>query len=247
MRRHLAFLAMLGLFVGVAVWVTVFVEQDGVMTPFTWSEMADFTLDHIKMVAVSEAVAIGIGVPLGVLIALPYFRSLSPPVLGVAGVGQSVPSMAVIAMAGPIFLALGLKSFGYWPTVAALIVYGLMPIIRNAYAGIDNIDPAIIEAARGMGMSQRQIIRRIQLPLATRIILAGIRTSTTLLVGTATLGVLIGSGGLGEPILSGIFNYSFLVTLQGAAFTAALAVILDRLLAGVETWFTPRGLLIERE
>ncbi len=245
MRRYIAFVVLLGLLLGVLVWVTSFVtEAQGLMNPLAWEEIYDLTIEHIQMVVVAEAIAIAIGVPLGILIALPQFRALSPPVLGFAGVGQSVPSLAVIAIMSPIFALLSLNSTGYWPVVVALIIYGLMPIIRNAFAGMSNVDPALIEAGRGMGMTQGQIIRQVQIPIAISVIVAGIRTSTTLNVGAATLGVLNGAGGLGEPILSGMATSTYLVTLQGGAAAAALAVIVDRLIGGVESWLTPKGLLV---
>ncbi|MBW2567658.1 MAG: ABC transporter permease [Deltaproteobacteria bacterium] len=124
----------------------------------------------------------------------------------------------------------------------ALVIYGILPIIRNAYASIRNIDPAVVEAAKGMGLNRLQIARRIELPLARPVIMAGIRISTVITVGTAELAVLVGGAGLGKITLTGVFAREVLIILQGAAPTAAMAITLGFLLECMEKWMTPRGL-----
>jgi len=128
-----------------------------------------------------------------------------------------------------------------------MAIYALLPVLRNSYASIKNIDPAIIEAARGMGMTRMQIVRRIELPLARPVIMAGIRISTVITVGTAELAVLVGGTGLGKITLTGVFAREVLIILQGAAPTAAMAITLGFLLERLEQWITPRGLKIETE
>ena len=129
----------------------------------------------------------------------------------------------------------------------ALVIYGLLPILRNSYTGVNNVDPAIVEAARGMGMTRAQIARKIELPLALPVIMAGIRISTVITVGTAELAVLVGGGGLGRITLSGVFSRQVLLILQGAAPTAALAITLGFILGRIEHWLTSRGLRVKAE
>jgi osmoprotectant transport system permease protein len=123
-----------------------------------------------------------------------------------------------------------------------LVIYGVLPVVRNTYASIRNIDPAIIEAARGMGMTKLQIATRVELPLARPVIMAGIRISTVITVGTAELAVLVGGAGLGKITLTGVFAREALIILQGAAPTAAMAILLGFFLQSVERWMTPRGI-----
>ncbi|MEA3297911.1 MAG: ABC transporter permease, partial [Chloroflexota bacterium] len=137
--------------------------------------------------------------------------------------------------------------FGLQSAIVALVIYGLLPVLRNSYIGIRNIDPAIVEAARGMGMSRRQIARRIELPLALPVIMTGIRVSTVVTVGTAELAVLVGGAGLGRITLTGVYTMQPLTILQGAAPTAALAIILGFILARVEGSMTSRGLKVKAE
>ncbi|MEF8725843.1 MAG: ABC transporter permease [Candidatus Bipolaricaulota bacterium] len=235
MRRRIVLIVLLGIFIGLTVWVT---QMDSLryMKPKTYEDIGRQTWNHIKMVGIAELLAIGIGVPLGILVTRPGLKKFATPVVGTANVGQTIPSLAVIAIMAPIL------GYGFNSAIIALFIYSLLPVLRNSYAGIKDIDPAIVESAKGMGMSRAQIAWRIELPLARPVIMAGIRTSTVICVGTATLAVLVGGKGLGQIILTGLYTQIPLLIVQGAAPTAALAVILDTLLGGFETWMTPRGL-----
>jgi len=235
MRRRIVLIVLLGIFIGLTIWVT---QMDSLryMQPKTYEDIGRQTWNHIKMVGIAELLAIGIGVPLGILVTRPGLKRFATPVVGTANVGQTIPSLAVIAIMAPIL------GYGFNSAIIALFVYSLLPVLRNSYAGIKDIDPAIVESAKGMGMSRAQIAWRIELPLARPVIMAGIRTSTVICVGTATLAVLVGGEGLGQIILTGLYTQIPLLIVQGAAPTAALAVILDTLLGGFETWMTPRGL-----
>jgi len=206
------------------------------MKPKSYFEIGRQTWNHIKMVGIAELLAIGVGVPLGIFVTRPGMKKFATPIVGTANVGQTIPSLAVIAIMAPIL------GYGFNSAIIALFIYSLLPVLRNSYAGINDIDPAIIESAKGMGMSRAQIAWRIELPLARPVIMAGIRTSTVICVGTATLAVLVGGEGLGKIILTGLYTQIPLLIVQGAAPTAALAVILDTLLGGFEGWMTPRGL-----
>ncbi|WP_316734688.1 ABC transporter permease/substrate-binding protein [Pedobacter aquatilis] len=181
------------------------------------------TLQHIGLTFISLLLAIAIGLPLGILIARK--RKLSGTVLGIAGVLQTVPSIALLGFMIPV-LGIGAK-----PAIVALLIYALLPIIRNTYTGIIGIDKHVREAAKALGMNNSQILFKIEIPLAMPIILAGIRTATVINVGVATLASYIAAGGLGEFIFGGISLNNTNMILAGAIPAALLAVILDALLS----------------
>ena len=186
-------------------------------------------------------IAIAVGVPLGVLVTRPGLSKLAPLVVGGGNIGQSIPSLAVIAIMAPLL------GFGLQSAIIALFIYGLLPVLRNSYTSMRNIDPAIIEAAKGMGMTRWQIVRKIELPLARPVIMAGIRISTVVTVGTAELAVLVGGAGLGRITFTGVLARQPLLILQGAAPTALLAITLGFILERIEGCMTPRGLKIKAE
>jgi osmoprotectant transport system permease protein len=216
-------------------------DKIGNMEPFTYGEIIKETQRHLSMTLLAECLVIIIGVPLGILVTRRGFKVLATPIIGVANAGQSIPSMAVVAIMVPLI------GLGFRPAIIALSLWGLLPILRNSYAAINNINPAIVEAARGMGMTKGQIARKIELPLALPVIVTGIRVSTVVIVGTAALAALIAAGGLGRIILAGVFSGQPLITLQGAAPTAAIAVALGFILELIENWITPRGLKVKAE
>lgn len=184
------------------------------------------TLQHIGLTFISLLFAIAIGLPLGILIARK--RALSGTVLGIAGILQTVPSIALLGFMIPV-LGIGAK-----PAIVALLIYALLPIIRNTYTGIIGIDKHIIEAAKALGMDKAQILFKIEFPLAMPVILAGIRTATVINVGVATLASYIAAGGLGEFIFGGISLNNTNMILAGAIPAALLAIVLDALLALVQ-------------
>lgn len=189
-------------------------------------KLLDQSLQHIGLTFISLLFAIAIGLPLGILIARK--RKLSSTVLGVAGVLQTVPSIALLGFMIPV-LGIGAK-----PAIVALLIYALLPIIRNTYTGIIGIDKHIIEAAKALGMSKAQVLLKIELPLAMPVILAGIRTATVINVGVATLASYIAAGGLGEFIFGGISLNNTNMILAGAIPAALLAIILDGLLSVIQ-------------
>lgn len=184
------------------------------------------TLQHLGLTFISLLFAIAIGLPLGILIARK--RKLSSSILGIAGILQTVPSIALLGFMIPI-LGIGAK-----PAIVALLIYALLPIIRNTYTGIIGIDKHIIESARALGMSKMQILIKVELPLAMPVILAGIRTATVINVGVATLASYIAAGGLGEFIFGGISLNNSNMILAGAIPAALLAIILDSLLSIIQ-------------
>jgi len=177
-------------------------------------------------VAISTAIALGLGLPLGVLVARrPAWRR---PVLGLANVFQTIPSLAVFGLLIPIF------GIGAWTAITALVVYALLPIVRNTYAGIAGVDPAVREAGRGMGMTEGELLRLVELPLAAGVILAGVRIATVVSVGIATIAAAIGAGGLGVYIFRGVATVDNTLILAGAIPAALLALFADALLGLVE-------------
>ncbi len=184
-------------------------------------------LEHLWLIIVSVGIAIIIGVFLGVLIS--YFKRLATPVLTACQVLMTVPSIAMLGLLLPFF------GIGFQTGVVALILYSLLPIVRNTYSGIDEIDPAIIESARGMGMTRFRILYRIKLPLAFPVIMAGIRTATVMIVGIGAIAAYVGAGGLGELIFNGISRTNPPMIITGAIFISIIAVGFDLLLGWAET------------
>jgi osmoprotectant transport system permease protein len=186
------------------------------------------TIEHIGLTVVALAIAVFIGLPLGIL--LTRYKKLSSSVLGVTGIIQTIPSVALLGFLLP-FLGIGVT-----PAVIALFLYALLPIVRNTFTGIEEVDASVKEAARGMGMSDIQVLAKVELPLAVPVIFAGIRTATVINVGVATLCALIASGGLGEFIFRGIALNNMNMILAGAIPAALLALILDGLLSIVQKY-----------
>jgi osmoprotectant transport system permease protein len=243
MRRRFVLITVLVILVGITIGVTS-VKKAGIFSMFTYHEIFVHSYDHIVMVFWALIFSVAIGVSLGVLVTRPGFSRLSAPVIGLASIGQSIPSLALIAIIAILPITLWSIQFGFnfQTVVIALVVYGLMPIIRNSYAGISNIDRAIIESARGMGMTKWQIFRKVELPMALPVIVTGIRISSVVTVGTAELAVLVGGKGLGVITFTGVFSMQPLLILQGAAPTAILAILVGVLLEFVENRITSRGL-----
>jgi osmoprotectant transport system permease protein len=204
------------------------------MTPWNFflshrSEIFHATLDHLTLVVISMDIAIAIAVPLGMLIVQhPRLRSIA---LGLASIFQTIPSLALFGFLIPIPFIGGI---GRRTAIVALVLYALLPILRNTYVGLTGIDPAILEAAEAMGMTTTQILLRVRLPLALSIILAGIRTATVITIGVATIAAAIGAGGLGTFIFRGVAMVSDAVILAGAIPAALLAIFADLLLGQLE-------------
>ncbi|PZV18693.1 MAG: choline ABC transporter permease [Leptolyngbya sp.] len=183
------------------------------------SEIVQRTGEHLLLVGVAVAIAILISIPLGVLITRK--KSLRQPVLAIANILQTIPSLALFGLLIP------LVGIGAVPAIIALTVYSFLPIIRNTYTGIMNVDPAVREAGRGMGMTDWQLLSRVELPLALGVILAGVRVAVVIAVGIATIAAAIGAGGLGVFIFRGIAVVNNQLILAGAVPAAAIALIAD--------------------
>src|SRR6202166_1902548 len=190
------------------------------------------TIQHVFLSGVSCALVTAIGVPLGVFIAQAG-RVVRAPVFLIANLGQAIPGIGLLVL---LFAFLGL---GATPTIVALVVYGLLPVLRNTVAGVQGVDPAAVDAALGMGMTRWQALARVQLPLASPLIFAGLRTALVLIIGTATLGNFIGGGGLGDVIAAGINNSDRMVFV-GAVMVASLALLADWGLSMIERVAVPK-------
>jgi osmoprotectant transport system permease protein len=192
-------------------------------------EIVSLTAEHLVLVALSTVLAVSIGVPVGIL--LTRRPRLARPILGFAGVVQTVPSLALFGFLIPLPLIGGI---GARTAIVALIVYALLPILRNTYAGIRSVDPAIVEAATGLGMTARQRLWWVELPLALPVVLAGVRIATVVSIGLATIAAAIGAGGLGVLIYRGIAIVDNRLILAGALPAALLALAADFLLGALE-------------
>jgi len=206
------------------------------MSPDLLREIGTETSRHVLLVAVSIGIATAIGVPLGIF--LTRRPAWGRPVLGLVGVIQTIPSLALFGFLIPV-PAIG--GIGTRTALVALTLYGLLPVVRNTVTGITGVDPAIREAGRGMGMTDRQLLVRVELPLAASVILAGVRVATVVSVGTATIAAAIGAGGLGVYIFRGVAVVDDTLILAGALPAALMALAADGLLGVAERRFGWRG------
>ena len=198
------------------------------------NDFAGHTADYIKICAISIALAILIGVVIGIAVA--RRPALAFIAVNLSGLMRAIPVLAFLSAAWPLL------GFGIKPALVALTVLGIPPILLNTYTGLRGIDPAMVEAARGMGMTTWQIIRRVQIPLVLPIIAAGVRTSAVQIIATATLAAIIGAGGYGEYIYLGLREFNTTQLLAGAIPVTVLALAAELLLSWLERALTPAGL-----
>ncbi len=198
------------------------------------TEVLELTLEHLWLVGASTVLAVLIGIPLG--IAITRWPSLNKPVLGSANIIQTIPSLALFGFLLP---APWIGARADRLAILALTLYALLPLIRNTYTGIKGVDPAVVEAGRGMGMTDRQLLWQVELPLALAVIVAGVRVATVLSVGLATIAAAIGAGGLGEYIFRGLAMVNNQLILAGAIPAAALAISADVGLGWLEKRLSP--------
>lgn len=210
-------------------------------------KILEWTLQHLYIVLVANASAAIFGVLIGIYISGKGRERIADTVIYFASIMMTIPSLALYGFLMGILSALSLPSIGFLPVVIALTLYGLLPIIRNTYTAIREVDPAMIEAGRGMGMSETQILTKIKLPLAVPVIMAGLRQAVVMNIGIAAIGAYIGAGGLGQPIFRGIANYRTDLIIVGAVFVSLLAIVIDALMGGLEWLTTPKGVRIRRK
>lgn len=204
-----------------------------------WSQIVKLLLEHVEMTAIAVGFAVVIGVPLGILIS--YVKKLGKPIIGVANIVQAIPSMALLGLAIPLL------GIGTLPAVVMVIIYSLLPIIKNTYTGISGIDPQMVEAAKGIGLTKWQVLSKVKLPMALPVIMAGVRISAVTAVGLMTMAAFIGAGGLGYMVFSGIRTVNNLQILAGAIPACLLALLVDLLMSLVEKLVTPISLQNNKE
>jgi osmoprotectant transport system permease protein len=229
-------LVVIALLVGVWAYVSS-LHMDSIETrSLAFDVVVTAVWKHIELVAASTILTIAIGVPLGVLLTRPGIGRIGTVFLAAANAGQAVPSIGVLVVLAMLF------GVGFWMAVVALIIYALLPVLRNTMVGIRQVDPALIDAGRGMGMSGFRVLTTIELPLAVPVMLAGIRVALILNVGAATLAAYTNAGGLGSIISSGIALDRMPVLIVGSMLTICLALTVDWLAGLAERVLRPRGI-----
>jgi len=198
------------------------------------SQIFKLIVEHVQLTVIAVGLAIIIGIPLGILIA--RVKKLAVPIIGLSNVIQAVPSLALLGFLVP-FLGIGSS-----PAIVMVILYSLLPIVKNSYTGLINIDEDILEAAKGMGMTETQILMKVQLPLAMSVIMAGIRISAVTAVGLMTIAAFIGAGGLGYLVFSGVQTVNNEMILAGAIPACLLALLMDYVIGKLEKLTVPKGI-----
>ncbi len=229
-------LALLAAVVALFVWVSS-IELDSIEARLLNADkISTVFVEHLQLAFVSTFFVIIIAVPLGILLTRPGARALLPPVITVANMGQAIPSIGLLVLLALVW------SIGFWPAIVALVAYAILPVLRNTMVGLQQVDEFVIEAGRGMGMTKRAVLQKIELPLAVPVILAGIRTALVINVGTAALATFVNAGGLGDIINGGLVSNKQTVVVVGSVLTAVLALFIDYLGSIAENRLSPKGL-----
>lgn len=220
----------------------VWSQSSGVIDEFLWylPDVQYLMVQHIWLTVMSGSLAILFAIPLGIVLSRPKMANVAESLMQVLNVGTTIPTLAVLA------LSMSFLGIGTVPAVFGLFVATLLPITRNTYTGLKGVNPALMEAAAGIGMSPMQRLFKVELPNALYVIFAGMRTALTINVGTVPLAFLIGAGGLGELIFTGIDLYDPVMMLSGAIPTALLAIVVDALIAAIAFLVVPRGVNLGR-
>lgn len=208
------------------------IESSTLAPGAVWS----LTVEHLLLTVISAVIVLAVAIPLGILLTRPALRRAAGPVMAVANIGQAAPAVGIIVLFG-FWLGFGLQA-----AIAALVVYALLPVLRNTMVGLTQVDRQLIEAGRGMGMSAAAVLFSVELPLAVPVMLSGIRTALVLLVGTATLATFVNGGGLGLLITTGVTLDLTRVLIAGAILVALLALVVDWTGRVVELAVRPKGL-----
>ena len=204
-----------------------------------WAQVLQLTWQHIMLVGVAVGLAILVGVPLGIL--MTRFPAVAGPLQASATVLLTIPSIALFGLLLPFYSKFG-QGLGPLPAITAVFLYSLLPILRNTYLALTNVEPGIREAARGIGMTFGQRLRMVELPIAVPVILAGVRTAVVMNIGVMTIAATIGAGGLGVLILTSISRSDMSMLLVGAVLVSLLAIVADLLLQTLQRALTPEGL-----
>ena len=222
--------------IGSCVYVNVANVSESEQRSLGVSQLLTLLRQHMTVSLAATVLTCAVAIPLGIVLTRGPMRRFSKPIITVAGFGQAAPAIGLIALGAVLF---GIGQVG---AIVALTVYGALPIIANTVTGLNGVDPRLVEAARGMGMSAFSTLLRVELPLALRVIIAGVRTALVLIVGTAALASFTGAGGLGQLITTGIKLQQTVTLVVGAILVAALALFIDWLARIVEIVAEPKGL-----
>ncbi|MEX5261490.1 ABC transporter permease [Kocuria sp. CPCC 205263] len=231
--QPLAILVALGLW---ALWLSTAELTETEAVTLNPGTLWDLTVQHLQLTLVATVVVLLIAIPVGILLTRRPLRFLTGPVIALANIGQAAPAVGLI-----VLFAFGL-GFGFRAAVVALIVYAILPVLKNTMVGLDGVDRSLVEAGRGMGMSAASVLFRVELPLAVPVMLAGVRTALILVVGTATLAVFVNGGGLGLLITTGVNLNLMRVLVAGSILVALLALTIDWIGRVVEHVARPKGL-----
>ncbi|RWR03581.1 choline ABC transporter permease [[Pantoea] beijingensis] len=204
-----------------------------------WGYLLQLTTQHLWLVALAVGLAIVIGIPIGIMIV--RVKWLATPVLGLATIVLTIPSIALFGLMIPLFSLIG-QGIGVVPAVSAVFLYSLLPIVRNTHTALENIPPGLREAGRGIGMTFWQRLRWVEIPMALPVIFGGIRTAVVMNVGVMAIAAVIGAGGLGILLLDGISGSDIRLLISGALLICLLAIILDWLLHRLQLVLTPKGI-----
>ncbi|MBS0895936.1 osmoprotectant ABC transporter permease OsmW [Pantoea dispersa] len=204
-----------------------------------WNTLLALTWQHTWLVLVAVGFAILVGVPLGILIV--RFKWLATPVLGIATIVMTIPTIALFGLMIPLFSLIG-QGIGALPAITAVFLYSLLPIVRNTHTALENLPPGLREAGRGIGMTFWQRLRWVEIPMALPVIFGGIRTAVVMNVGVMAIAAVIGAGGLGLQLLDGISGSDVRMLIAGALMICLLAIILDWLLHRLQSALTPKGI-----
>jgi osmoprotectant transport system permease protein len=208
--------------------------------PANWSgpnAIPDRVLEHVAISLLSVALASALALPTGLVVG--HARKAEFLIVSIANLGRAIPSFAILALALPLTIRLGL-GLGFWPTVIALFFLAIPPVLTNAYIGVQQVESDVIEAGRGVGMSERELLLRVELPIASPVVVGGLRTAVVQVIATATLAALVGWGGLGRYILDGFSVRDTGQILGGALLVAALALVAEMSFALIQRAVTPR-------
>lgn len=222
------------------VWWRQTAELDSIEeSALSWRAIWEQLVQHLKLTVVSSVIVVLVAVPAGIALTRGRLRVAAPAVVGIANFGQAAPSVGLIVL---LYIWLQTQWSGFWIAVLALSLYGILPVLRNTITGLQGVDPTLVEAGRGLGMSANAVLWRIELPLALPVIMSGVRTSLVLIVGTASLATFIGAGGLGSALTSGINLFRFSVIVSAALLIALLALLVEWLGRVLELTLRPKGI-----
>lgn len=210
-----------------------------VISRLDWAQVGQLTLQHLMLVSIAVGLAIVVGVPLGVL--MTRFKWLAGPLQGAATVVLTIPSIALFGLMLPLYSKIG-QGLGPLPAITAVFLYSLLPILRNTFLALTNVEPGIREAGKGIGMTFWQRLRMVDIPIAVPVILAGVRTAVVMNIGVMTIAAVIGAGGLGVLILNSISQSNMPMLVVGAVLVSLLAIAADLLLQWLQRALTPKGL-----